>query len=736
MDKKIIEYIIKKQKATFIDIVKDLKIKPNHNKEVTSILGKLQKEYAITKNRDDSFSYMEFVKDYQGTFYVNNSGNFAFVEKAEDKDLPIEEKESYYVSKFNFNFALNGDLVNIKVFKDSSKQGTAAFYAVVTDILERKNDQVIGFLKKNKTFIDFFPIDKRFSSQKFKIVNVKTEAKINDLVVAKIVGYDKVRILVDIVKVITNETDPKVFLKAFIEEVKLPQGFPQTLEQEIAQIPLTIEDKVNLADRAQRRDLRNELIFTIDGESTKDFDDAISIKKLENGNYKLGVHIADVSYYVQEDTLIDQEALERGTSIYLADRVVPMLPEALSNGICSLNPNVDRYALSCEMEIDKNGNNISIDIFPSIINSKFRLTYKQVNLFLEAENQELSDAVDKSHELRRDLNLSYELSRIIHKFKENEGYIDFEIKEPKIVLNEDGSVADIKIEERGKSEVLIEDFMVRANETVAKFLSEKGFPVMYRVHDAPDEEKIHNFKTVLNALDVNIQVSAEGLSPVKFAQVVRDVKKQRNDEFINLIFLRTMQKAKYSPYNVGHFGLASENYCHFTSPIRRYPDLMVHRVIRDLVFDKKIDKKDNFEEKMDKISNQNSTSEQSAVEIERKSNDLMYAEYFSKKIGTKMKAQIISVLKFGFFVEFENKTDALVHKTTLFDGEYEANETGTVFYSSSRKFKIGDAVDVTIVGTDLVEGKIDAVLTEFIDQYNAQKNNSYRNVNDKQIRKS
>ncbi|MEE3928020.1 ribonuclease R [Mycoplasmopsis ciconiae] len=721
----IINFLIKNKSATFIEIVKNFKIKPDQNKSVTSLLQQMLQDFDIFKNRQDKYYVAKFIKNGIGEININSSGKFAFVDlETEDEST----KEGIFVPKNNFNGALHKDIVEIKVF-EGTEENDSKSYGVVSKIVSRTNEKLVGFLKQNNKFVDFEPLDKRFCTYRYRINNVVYGALVNDLVTAKIIRYDRNFIYVDIVEVITNETDPKVFLKAFIESVNLPKGFPEELNEELNKIP----DVIDHEDKSNRVDLSNELIVTIDGESTKDFDDAINVKKIDENTYKLWVHIADVSHYVKENTQIDKEALKRGTSIYLVDRVIPMLPEKLSNGICSLNPNVKRFTITCEMLINNLGETLDVKIYPSIIESKYRLTYKQVNEFLVDQNVSVINQKD----LQTMLKDAYELSQIIHKYKENQGYIDFEITEPKIILNEDGSVKDIYINERGVSEVLIEDFMVRANESVAKFLFDLRYPVMYRIHEAPDEEKMNNFRMVLDALSIRAKVPLSDITPKKFASIIESIKVQRDDEFLKLLFLRTMQKAKYSSFNIGHFGLASEFYCHFTSPIRRYPDLIIHRLLRELVFKNNKKLLPHFEEILEDVATLNSASEQKSVEIERSSNDLMYAEYFKNKIGQRYRAQVISVVKFGLFVEFENKTDALIHKSTLFDGEYEPNENMTELISEKRKFKLGDFVDVIISGVDLVEGKVDCILVEFYNEFLQKGHNSnYKKVDNSNARKS
>lgn len=733
MDKKnikteIFDVINKFGPINFVQLVRKLKLLPNENKSVSISLIELENEHKVFKNWDGEYYSPILHDEFDGILKINNSGKFGFVtELNENESIPVEEPRDCFVAKYFFNTAMHDDLVHVKVFyEDKTKEKT---FGVITKIIERKTTELIGFLVSKNSFVDFKPLDNKFNNAKYRINDLKVNAKINDLVIAKVSKIQNEFIYVTVEEIVTNKTDPKVFFKAFLEKVKVPKEFNSNMTPELKEIPQTIENE-NLDGRV---DLRDELIVTIDGDDTKDFDDAINVKKLENGNYLLGVHIADVSYYVREDSEIDKEALKRGTSIYLADRVIPMLPFELSNGICSLNPHEDRFAISALMEIDNKGNNIKTKIFPSVIQSKYRLTYKQVNKFLEQQ-----DLLNNDQNLTEMINLSYELSKILHEYKTKQGYIDFEIDEPKIYLNQDGSVRDIIVAERGVSEVLIEDFMVRANEQVAEFLTKKKLPVMYRVHDAPDDEKLSNLENVLNVLDIPFKKPQGTLDPIKFAQIASEIKEYKYDEFIKLLFLRTMQKAKYTSINIGHFGLASKFYCHFTSPIRRYPDLMIHRILRELVFNQNMEKLAHFNEVLEGIANHNSSAEQSSVDIERNSNDLFYAEYFKNKIGQKFHAQIISITKFGMFIEFPNKTDALVHKSTLLDGEYEANETMTVLASNSRKFKIGQFVDVIVTGVDLVEGKVDAVLEEFYNEFlNNEKNKkNFRSVKSEQIRKN
>lgn len=707
---KIIRYISQAKARTFLEIAKYFRISPSNNKELTSLLSVLQKNHKIFKNHKDEYYAVNLIKTIEGNLSVNQKGMFGFVDY--DIDLEANTKKSVFIKSFNFNGAMHNDTVKVNVYQNIYDT-QATVDGVIEQIIARNTQEIHGFIKLKNDITYFTPVDARYSGFTWKIDN-SVATKLNDLVLAKINKIEVRNINIDILKVITNEADPMVYVKYYLEEVKIPSSFPKILDTEISLIPQTIDKE----DQSNRRDLTNKMIVTIDGDDTKDFDDAIYVKKLQNGNYLLGVYIADVSYYVTQNSEIDKEALKRGTSIYLVDQVIPMLPVELSNGICSLNPNQKRFVMACEMEIDQNGKNVNFEIFQGIIESKFRLTYKQVDKYFKENNIGLDDKDPKVSELKAMLNQAQELSKIIHNFKINQGYVDFQISEPKIKLDEFGSVKEIIINERGESEVLIEDFMVRANETIATFLSENKLPALYRVHDAPDELKITSLKNSLAAVGIdNISLNANSISPAKFAKFVNYIKTLRDDDFIKLMFLRTMQKAVYSNQNVGHFGLASDNYCHFTSPIRRYPDLVIHRVIRELVFNKKKYLLEQFEDNLAIYSDLNTKAEHKAVQTERFVNDLKFAEYLKNQTGKVFKVQILSIMNFGFFVEFDFKASGLVHKSNLFDGEYEPNDNLTKLIGQKRTFTLGDYVNVVIINTDLVAGKVDCILEDQYSEY-------------------
>ncbi|ADN69300.1 ribonuclease R [Mycoplasmopsis fermentans] len=701
----ILNFLKKHDNSTFIDIAKGLRISYKDNKKLTELLNKLIDERKLIKNgKLSTYSLIEKIKIVQGKIRFASEGKYAFVE--EENDNPEAEKISYFVPGIHLNRALDGDFVEITVLKYFHSLDDKTF-AIVEKVLSRNSDKFIGILGMHEGFLSFKPLKNDYKKINFHIKELVKEARLHDVVLGQMVSFKNNIIELNIIKKIANSNDPMAYVKALTVIRNEPEDFPQEVKDYLVKIPNSIADeKLN-----NRLDLRKELIVTIDGNDTKDFDDAINVKKNADGTYELGVHIADVSYYVKEDSSLDVEALKRGTSRYLVSGVIPMLPHKLSNGICSLNPNEDRFTLSAIMTIDKNGDTIDAKFYQSIIQSKYRLTYDRVNELYD-KNQKFDDP-----KLNRMLYEAAELAKIIRNYKVKEGYIDFEIEEPEIVLDDKGKTIDVVVKPTGFSENLIEDFMVRTNEEVAKFLAKRKIPFIYRVHESPDSDKIDSFLSVLNVLGIKVNIDRNDINPKSFQKIINKIKETRNDDFLKTVFLRTMQKAKYSPNNIGHFGLASEHYCHFTSPIRRYPDLVVHRILREIVFNNDKSKITHYKNILSNVAELNSNSEQEALQLERDTNDLKYAEFFKNKIGQTMKAQIISILRFGMFVQFDCKIEALVHISTLCDGDYEVNENFTELRSKQHTFKLGDQVEVVIAGADETNGKIDAVLAKCYGSY-------------------
>mgnify|MGYP002772448333 FL=1 len=509
----------------------------------------------------------------------------------------------------------------------------------------------------------------------------------------------------EIIKIIGHKNDPGVDILSIVNKFGIEDKFSDEVIKELDSIPDTVSEE----EKAGRRDLRDEVIFTIDGDDTKDIDDAISIERLENGNYKLGVHIADVSNYVKEGTKLYETAMDRGTSVYLADRVIPMLPHKLSNGICSLNPNQDRLAISCVMEINLKGDVVTYDIFESLINSKKQMTYKNVNKILE------ENIIPEGYESFSDkLKMMKELADILRKNKERRGYIDFDIDESKIIVNEKGEAIDVVLRERGTGEKLIEDFMIAANETVATCIYFMELPFIYRVHGEPNEEKINKFLSFVSSLGYQVNGKVKDLTPVAMQKILEQLKDKKEYHILSSMLLRSMQKAIYDTVNIGHFGLGSKCYTHFTSPIRRFPDTTVHRLLRKYLFKQQINNDViEYEDKMlPVIAEHSSKKERDSVECEREVDDMKKAEYMEKHIGETYSGMISSIMSFGMFIELPNLVEGLVRLDDLTDDHYTFDESiiSLIGKKNKRGYHLGDNVNVIVKSANKEARTVDFVL--------------------------
>ena len=461
--------------------------------------------------------------------------------------------------------------------------------------------------------------------------------------------------------------------------------------KELDNIPNEIDEN----DIKNRTDLRDMELFTIDGDDAKDLDDAVSLKLLESGNYELGVHIADVSFYVKENTELDKEAYNRGTSVYLVDRVLPMLPHKLSNGICSLNGGVDRFAISCIMEINAKGDVVNYNVFPSVIKSKLRMTYKKVNDILER------NIVDEQYKpFENTLRNMKKLSDILRENKRRRGYIDFEIPEVKIIVDEKGKPIELSKREQGTGEKLIEDFMIVANETVATYINNMELPFIYRVHGEPSQEKLNSFLNFVSILGYKPVGKLKKSSPQSVQNLLNQLKDKPEFPIFSELLLRSMQKAVYSDTNIGHFGLGSECYTHFTSPIRRYPDTTVHRLLRTYIFEGHIDNYtiDAMNVKMPVIAEHTSEKEVDAIECEREVDDMKMAEYMEEHIGEVYNGRISGVMNFGLFVELDNLVEGLIRMEDLDDDFYICDEENyrLIGRKHHKQYRIGDSIKVIV----------------------------------------
>lgn len=687
----IIDLIKKSNNASFFFLVRKLNIHPSQNRNFSFFLNDLKKQGLIAYSKKNENYYIpELIENINCNLNLAKSNDFGFVLFEVDN----QEKKAI-IFKENLNNAISGDLVNVDIFKEQGE--SQMYFAIVKKIIERKQNFICGSINTNK---EFEPIN---FSNKYNFHFDKNKVKENTYVKFEIQSINKNDIFLDVYKEISNINQPYSDIELITESFGVDKTFNSDVLHEAQLIPDCVSNKTS----DNRVDLTNELIVTIDGEKTKDFDDAILVKKTKNNTYILSVHIADVAYYVKENSAIDKQALSRATSIYLLDKVIPMLPEKLSNGICSLNPNVDRYTLSLEVEINKYGNVMKKNIFPATINSKYRLTYNQV------ANYKNEDVFKKDPQLFEMIENAYELSNILSKAKYDQGYIDFEIQETVVELDSNGKSINIKNKERLSSEVLIENFMVLANEVVSKIIADLKVPSIYRIHEAPSEEKFQNLEAIIKILNLhNINVN-HSTNPKDFSMLVEKIKEQRFDDFVKISLLRTMQKAKYSTNNIGHFGLASKYYSHFTSPIRRYPDLALHRIIWELIIKKNYSYTNDLESKLNLIAKISSQKEEESLSIERKVIDVKKAEFYERNVTKIFDATIVSIQKFGIFVELSDGVDVMIHTSRLSNEICLIDENNTVMKCGEEtSFKLGQKIKIQIISINKLEGKIDGQLVK------------------------
>ena len=661
-------------------------------KELLKELNRLEDEYKIYRTKKDKYMLFNNSNLKLGKLMGTKKG-YAFVD--------IEGDEDVFIAQDNLNGAINNDQVIVEI---TSKKGLR-LEGRILKVIERKLQQFVGkvYFKHNKCLIDLD--DKKVNLNIIVDPDKSLGAVSGHKVVVRLLNkIDNINYKGAIIKILGHVDDPGVDILSIAAKYEIEDEFPREVEEQLKDIP----DHVLEHEYEGRTDLREEVIFTIDGDDTKDIDDAISIEKLDNGNYKLGVHIADVSYYVTENSALDEEAYKRGTSVYLANTVIPMLPHQLSNGICSLNPNVDRLAVSCVMEIDNNGEVVEYDIFESVIKSRIQMTYKKVNAILE-ENT-IAEGYEPYVEK---LNLMKELAEILRANKVRKGYIDFDIDEAKIITNEDGEAIDVKLRERGTGEKLIEDFMIAANETVARHITYMEYPFIYRVHGEPNEEKINTFLNFVSILGHSVH-KMKKITPKAMQELLNELKDVKEYNILSPLLLRSMQKAVYDKTNIGHFGLASKCYTHFTSPIRRYPDTTVHRLLRTYLFNKNIniDTINYWDQKLLPLAVHTSERERASIECEREVDDMKMAEYMEKHIGEEFTGVVSSVMSFGMFIELPNKIEGLVRIDDLTDDYYRYDEStfALVGNNNKRGYRLGDEVKVIVKAASKTNHTVDFII--------------------------
>ena len=682
MKEKILSILKESDKALSIDEL-DSALNLNtieETKAFSDALRELEDSYEIYRSNKNRYMLLENSNLRKGILRMNKKG-FGFVEVS-------GEEEDIFIAPDNINKALNNDTVIVEILNKNSGEKREGR---IVKTLERDLSTIVGeiYFKKDKGYI--IPDDKKLDIQ-LEIDRDKSHGAVDGhKVVVKILrNITKNRYKGEVVRIIGHKNDPGVDILSIVCKYEINDTFPEEVIEELDSIP----EEVREQDKKGRKDLTDVTIFTIDGDDTKDIDDAISVEKLKNGNYKLGVHIADVSYYVKEGSPLDKEAMDRGTSVYLVDRVIPMLPHKLSNGICSLNPGVERLAISCVMEIDNNGKTVDYEIFPSIIKSRLQMTYKKVNQGIE--KNEIPEGYEP---FVNDLKLMDELSQIIRKAKINRGYIDFDVDEAKIIVDENCHPTDIVLRNRGRGENLIEDFMIQANECVATHIFYMDLPFIYRVHEYPKEEKIRDFISFVQSLGYTVKFNTKDISPKAIQNLINQLKDKKEFKVLSSLLLRNMQKAIYLPQNLGHYGLASKCYTHFTSPIRRYPDTTVHRLLRTYLFNDDMSNQtiNKWQEKLVYIAENSSFKERESVECEREVEDMKMAEYMEDHIGEEYKGIISGVTNFGMFIQLDNLVEGLIHVNDMKDYfSFDEVTQSLIGERTKEKFTLGDEVLIKV----------------------------------------
>ncbi len=660
------------------------------------LLEGMEKDGAIVKTRKERYGVPEKMNLVVGELQGNRRGfGFVIPDNPEQKDV--------YIGLESMNGAMHRDRVIARLHKAKADKPEGE----IIRILKRANEQVVGRFEKTRHIGFVVPDDSRLYHDVFIPQRYHKKAGEGDKVVVKIEKWPETRRNPEgkIIKVLGSQDAPGVDVESLIHRLDLPRGFPGKVSKEASALPSQVTDEA----RSNRLDLRDELIFTIDGEDAKDFDDAISLEKMEGSWVKLGVHIADVSEYVGEGSYLDMEARDRGTSIYLVDRVIPMLPEQISNQICSLQPREDRLTVSLFIELDTEDGQVgNYSFHRSVISSKYRLTYNQVNSYLKGEEKPEDDRLLTTI---MDMN---ELAKVLKKKRFQRGSIDFDFPEAYVELDEDGSTVAIHRRERDDAEMLIEEFMIKANEVVAEHFCRRDIPFLYRIHEAPNRDDIRELNEFLHNFGFHIKEKDGLVEPSALQVMLEKVKDRKEKKLINTVILRSLKQARYHWLNMGHFGLASNYYTHFTSPIRRYPDLTIHRILKESIDRSTLSasKQEQLEELLPDVARHSSDMERRAMEGERESVDMKMVEYMERKVGEEYDGHITSVMPFGFFVGLENLVEGLVHVSTLADDYYHYLEKEHALIGERRRkiYRLGDQVRVQVDKVNKTLREIDFIL--------------------------
>ena len=675
-------------------------------KAFLKLLNELETSGKILRTRSDRYGVPERMNLVRGRLQVHTKG-FAFL-LPDDKSQP-----DVYVNANDLKSAMNGDTVLLRINGRSENGGRVE--GEVVRIVQRAVTQVVGTFENHEVYAFVIPDDKRINRDIFIPKGEFKGAVSGQKVVVKIINYPEGRSAAEgeILEVLGHKDDPGIDILSIIRKHQLPESFPDEVMQEADAAPDTItEDEIV---QQGRRDLRHKTIVTIDGEDAKDLDDAVNVERAENGNYILGVHIADVSYYVKDKSELDQEAFRRGCSVYLVDRVIPMLPHRLSNGICSLNPQVDRLTMSCEMEFDaKTLKRVRHDIFTSVIRTTERMTYTNVRKLLTEDDAELQERYSGLIDMFKQME---ELAMKLRKKRMKRGAIDFDFTESKVIVDENGKAVDIVKRERSVAEQIIEEFMLVANETVAEHFHWLKVPFLYRIHEDPDAEKLLAFVQFASNFGYNVKGKGNAIHPRALQTLLEEVRGAKEETVISKVMLRSMKQAKYDAQSLGHFGLAAEYYSHFTSPIRRYPDLVIHRVIREVLDNGgslPAARQEALEAWMPEAAQHSSERERVAVDAERDTEKLKKCEYMLDKVGEEFDGIISSVTSFGIFVELDNSVEGLIRLSDMHDDYYHFHEQHMMLIGerTSRQFRIGDELKIRVSRVNMEEHTIDFELLD------------------------
>ena len=676
-------------------------IEKKQREDFSKLLDDMVNEGLIIKTRKKRYGAPERMGLIVGKLQAHQRGyGFIISDRAEVEDV--------FVPANFMNGAMNGDRVIARVNVINSE--TRKSEGEIIRILSRANKEVVGIYEDSRNFGFVVPDDPRINVDIFIPKSETNGAKNGHKVVCEIIRWPEARRNPEgkIIEIIGHKDDVGTDILSIMRKFKLTPDFPQEVEAEVAKIG----DEVLEEEKVSRKDLRSIPMVTIDGADARDLDDAISIEKLSSGNYKLGVHIADVTHYVREGMALDNEALARGTSVYLVDRVIPMLPPKLSNGICSLNPKVDRLTLSVFMEIDSRGKVVDHEIVEGLINIDERMVYEDVSNILENDDKDLKEKYSNLVDMFKTME---ELCTILRGRRENRGAIDFDFPEAKVILDDNGKPVDVKKYERRIANRIIEEFMLICNETVAEYFYWQNTPFVYRVHEDPSLEKLEEFNKFIHNFGYHLKGLNTEIHPKSLQDLLKKLEGAKEERLINTLMLRSLKKARYAGQNLGHFGLAAKYYCHFTSPIRRYPDLEIHRIIKESINGKLNNKRlEQLSGMVPNIADQCSTRERVADEAERETVDLKKAEYMADKIGEVFEGIVSGVTSFGMFIELDNTIEGLIRLSSLVDDYYIYNSDQHMLLGERKKkiYRMGDTVKIKVSKVDIGQKEIDFILAE------------------------